>query len=111
MVSKQELGELNQKIIAWGAERKLLNKELSNRQLIKFFEEAGELAQDFSKSNRAHMIDSIGDVFVTLTIFAEQQGITMNQALEKAYSHIKDRKGKLVNGTFIKNADLNKKEE
>ena len=50
--------------------------------------------------------DGIGDVIVTLVILAEQQGLSLEECLQAAWDEIKDRKGKTVNGTFIKEEDL-----
>ena len=35
-----------------------------------------------------------------------QQGLKFNDCLDYAYNEIKDRKGKLINGTFVKESDL-----
>lgn len=56
-------------------------------------------------------MDSFGDILVTLVIFAKQKGIPLNKCWEKAWSHIAKRKGKTVNGTFIKERDLKNKED
>lgn len=40
---------------------------------------------------------------VCLTILKSQLKLPLNYPLEMAYKEIKDRKGKTVNGTFIKN--------
>ena len=44
--------------------------------------------------------------FVTLICIAEQLGLKFNDCLDYAYNEIKDRKGKLINGTFVKESDL-----
>lgn len=50
--------------------------------------------------------DAIGDMFVVQTNLVERNGVSMSQAVFGSYSEIKDRKGKMVNGTFVKEADL-----
>ena len=61
------------------------------------------LQEEFNPDNGgAIVIDGIGDVLVTLIIVAEQLGLTLTECLAVAYLEIKDRKGRLVNGTFIK---------
>jgi len=42
---------------------------------------------------------------VVLIILANQLGMTPKQCLEHAYNDIKDRKGRMVNGVFIKEGD------
>ena len=48
----------------------------------------------------------MGDIFVTLIILCEQLGITPIECLEFAYKKISKRKGKTINGVFIKEEDL-----
>lgn len=50
--------------------------------------------------------DAIGDMYVVQTNLVERNGVSMSQAVFGSYSEIKDRKGKMVNGTFVKEADL-----
>ena len=46
--------------------------------------------------------DAIGDILVVLINIAERRGVTLEQCLEHAYNDIKDRKGKMVDGVFVK---------
>ncbi len=48
----------------------------------------------------------MGDIFVTLIILCEQIGLNPIKCLDMAYEKIKDRKGKTINGVFIKQEDL-----
>ena len=52
------------------------------------------------------IIDSVGDVYVVLVILCMQLGLDINDCIKAAYEEIKDRKGKLVNGLFVKEEDL-----
>lgn len=108
---KTTIDKYDSNILNWADDaehgRDLLNSQNSDRQLLKLGEEVGELFEDYSKNKRAHMIDSIGDVYITLTIFAKQQGISMEEALAKSWRHVKGRDGKMVKGTYIKKQDLN----
>ncbi len=70
--------------------------------MIKVVEEVGELAAALLKNNESGIVDSIGDSFVTLIILSAQLGLDPTQCLNAAYKEIADRKGKTVNGTFIK---------
>ena len=98
---------LTKLIKIWSMERGLNNAD-PNKQLNKFFEEAGELAQGLNKGNVEQVKDGIGDVYVTLVILAQQLGLDINECINIAYEEIKNRKGKLVNGSFVKDEDLNK---
>lgn len=48
--------------------------------------------------------DAIGDVYVTLVMHAQQWGLTVDECVEQAWSQIKDRKGRMVDGIFVKEA-------
>ncbi|MHA3065624.1 MazG-like family protein [Lacticaseibacillus saniviri] len=92
-------------IEAWAVARNLDTADPAH-QLNKLMEELGELAEGFNKNRSAQVVDSLGDMYVVMTIFAQQNGLHIEQAIESAYNTIKDRKGKLVNGVFVKEQDL-----
>lgn len=48
----------------------------------------------------------MGDVLVTLIVLAKQQGIELSECLSLAWSKIKDRRGKTIDGQFVKEEDL-----
>lgn len=99
------LNNLTKLIEAWAKEREL-DKADPTKQTIKLGEEFGELCEGMSKGNIMKILDSIGDIFVVLTILSLQLGINLKDCVEVAYNEIKDRKGKLVNGVFVKESDL-----
>ena len=74
--------------------------ELTN--MAQLTEEVGEVASALAKDDKDELIDGIGDVVVTLIILAEQNGLTLKECLESAYAEIANRKGKTINGIFIK---------
>jgi hypothetical protein len=51
------------------------------------------------------MSDDIGDMIVVLINIAERNNLTLKECLEKAWDDIKDRKGKMIDGIFIKEGD------
>lgn len=77
-----------------------------NKQALKLGEEFGELCQGLAKGNRDLIIDSIGDMYVVMTILSMQLGVNVEDCIETAYNEIKDRKGKMINGVFVKESDL-----
>jgi NTP pyrophosphatase (non-canonical NTP hydrolase) len=95
--------ELQNKIINWAEEKDLLKSENKYQQVAKVMEELGELSKAILKNDVLQQIDGIGDVQVTLIILSQQLGLDYNACLEAAWQEIKDRKGKTVGGTFIKN--------
>ena len=86
----------------WAEDRNLIEGSDSFRQLAKLTEEVGELAGAIAKGNKEGIKDGIGDAFVVLTILAAQQGFSVEDCIAAAYNEIKDRKGRMVDGVFIK---------
>jgi len=93
-------------VTAWAEARNLIAGSSAQAQFCKLIEEVGELAEAISKGRPADVPDAIGDTLVVLTILAAQHGLTIEECLETAWRQIKDRKGRLVNGVFLKEADL-----
>ena len=54
----------------------------------------------------AGLKDAIGDTLVTIIVLAHQLDLDVTECLSIAYEEIKNRKGKMVNGTFVKEEDL-----
>ena len=90
----------------WAAERGIYEKGNSHTQYVKLQEEAGELAKALLKNDRPEIVDGIGDMIVVLTNLAYIEGLFIEDCIESAYSEILNRKGKMINGTFVKE-DLN----
>lgn len=93
------------KINEWAVARGL-DKTDPHAQGLKIAEELGELFQAFLKGHAADEKDAVGDIQVTLIVYCLQRGIDYEKCLQDAYEVIKDRKGKLVDGTFIKEGDI-----
>jgi NTP pyrophosphatase (non-canonical NTP hydrolase) len=66
-------------------------------------EEGGELGRAILKNDNDEFIDAIGDMVVVLTNLAHLGGTTIEACIDSAYNEIKNRKGKMSNGTFVKN--------
>ena len=97
--------ELTQQIKQWAVERDLDIAD-PTKQMLKLMEEVGELAQGMAKNNQAQVYDSIGDVYVVLVILSMQLGLEIEGCVQTAYDEIKNRKGKMLNGVFVKEEDL-----
>ena len=102
-----DLTEVNQQIIDWANDREIIRNSTGVSQANKTLREVQELRDALLDGNRAEIIDGIGDTYVTLAIIAEMEGVTIKECVEHAYNEIKDRKGKMINGLFIKEEDLN----
>ena len=94
------------KIRGWAHARNLVSGSTPEKQFIKLHEELGEMAAGMARGDQVRIMDGIGDAMVVLTILAEQQGYTVESCLEMAWDEIKDRKGRMVDGIFVKEADL-----
>ncbi|MDW8571172.1 MazG-like family protein [Staphylococcus shinii] len=99
------LDQLVKQVEQWSIDKDL-HKGNPDRQALKFYEESGEVGAALSRNKLDDLKDGIGDTVVTLIILAQQHGMTLEECLQYAYDEIKERKGKTINGTFIKEADL-----
>jgi len=99
---KEDITELIKK---WAVDRNVVSGDVKS-QMVKLLEEAGELAEGINKNKKDLIVDSIGDVYVVLVILCMQLGLDINDCIKAAYEEIKDRKGKLINGLFVKEEDL-----
>ena len=87
----------------WADERGMYDDGDPKTQALKLTEEVGETCRAILKEDRPEIIDGIGDCVVVLTNLAELVGVQIEDCIERAYNEIKDRKGKMDNGTFKKN--------
>lgn len=99
------MNELVEKINQWVIDRNLQTQD-PRIQLCKTMEELGELAQAILKGKDAEAKDGVGDIVVTLICLCAQKGWSFEECVSLAYDEIKDRKGKLIDGVFVKEKDL-----
>lgn len=111
-------------IVGWGLDRNIIQDSNLSSQLLKLQEELDELEEAILAQDKNAIRDAIGDMTVVLTLMAEIYGkdhepesyvegfpdddhVTwLEDCVEGAYDEIKDRKGKLINGVFVKEIDL-----
>lgn len=120
--------DLQKLTLEWADDKDLLHSENADKQFMKFIEEVFEfktefniwglyknfkhdknIEQDFSIKEAEtwkNLKLEMGDIFVTLIILCEQIGIDPVYCLSKAYEKISKRTGKTINGTFVKEEDL-----
>jgi NTP pyrophosphatase (non-canonical NTP hydrolase) len=91
-------------IRTWANERGLYDGGDPKTQALKLVEEVGETCRAILKEDAPEMIDGIGDCVVVLTNLAELIGTPIEECIARAYDEIKDRKGKMANGTYVKDA-------
>lgn len=108
-MNEKSFQELSSQIYLWADERNLLQPGNHKNQALKMVSEVGELCDSIIKKNNPGIVDGIGDTLVTIIILCEQLKLDPVECLSVAYKEIANRKGKTVNGTFVKferNSDL-----
>ena len=117
--------ELEQLVISWGIDKDLIKRENADKQFMKFIEEVFEFKAEMDKVLWLGKIDEptrydtnkllrkvrdmkleMGDILVTLIILSAQLDIDLTECLERAYQKISNRKGKTIDGLFVKEEDL-----
>jgi NTP pyrophosphatase (non-canonical NTP hydrolase) len=90
----------------WASDRNLILGSEPRDQMLKLAEEVGELAGAIARKKDDAIMDGLGDAVVVLTILAAQCGFHLEDCISAAWEEIKDRKGRMVDGIYIKEADL-----
>ena len=92
----------------WHHNRNMVAGSTPAQQMLKLTEEFGELASSLARFNKdkrkyhAEAMDALGDMFVVMSAIALMLDVTIEECIAGAYEEIKDRKGKMVDGIFIK---------
>lgn len=89
-------------IRCWATERGIYAEGDVKTQYAKLMEEAGELAKAILKEDDIEFVDAIGDCVVVLTNLAHLGGYDIEECIEAAWMQIANRKGKMINGSFVK---------
>lgn len=95
---------LIERIVGWHHDRNLINGSTDKDQFCKLMQEAGELSDSICKNR--DVSDDIGDMIVVLINIAERNRLSIYECLDKAWKDIKDRKGRMIDGVFVKESDL-----
>lgn len=104
------MNELVGLVEKWSIDKKLDEAD-SSKQFLKVAEEFGEIGAALARNNEDDFKDAVGDTIVTLIILAQQNGTNVKDCLEIAYNEIKGRKGKTINGVFVKQIDLHEEQK
>jgi hypothetical protein len=118
--------ELELNVIKWAKDKEIFDKSDPLKQLSKTQEELDETLEalkllqqiDVDRESNQELIpsdhlqreiealfeakDGIGDMLVTIIILAEMLGFSSVECLEAAYNVIKNRKGVMRDGLFVK---------
>ena len=96
--------EYVERIGQWHRDRNLIDGATAKDQVCKLIQEVGELSDNVCKGR--DISDDVGDCIVVLINLAEREGLSLTHCCEVAYNDIKDRKGRMVDGVFVKESDL-----
>jgi NTP pyrophosphatase (non-canonical NTP hydrolase) len=100
--TKTEVPNVYDLIRLWADEKGIYKDGDVKTQFLKLSEEFGELGKAILKKDQVEFIDAIGDCMVVLTNLAALEGLKVEDCVLLAYNVIKDRKGSMRNGTFVK---------
>lgn len=100
------MNDLEHKILIWAHERGLIEGTTANKQCKKLLEEVSELIDALILKDQDMLKDAIGDCYVVLVNLATKCGWSLQECGEHAYNEIKDRKGQMIDGIFVKEEDL-----
>ena len=91
-------------VVQWHHDRNLIDGSTDKDQTLKLLQELGELSDSVCKGK--DIKDDIGDMLVVMLNITTRNGITLSECLARAWDDIKNRKGKMVDGIFVKEEDL-----
>ena len=91
-------------VVQWHRDRNLIDGSTDKDQVLKLMQELGELSDSVCKGK--DIKDDIGDMLVVMLKIATRNGVTLSECLARAWDDIKDRKGKMIDGIFVKEEDL-----
>lgn len=95
-------------ITAWALERGIFDPDHGStkvRQADKTAEELSELYEAIEAGSKELAQDAIGDIIVTLVLQCQFWGLTIDECVESAWHEIKDRKGQMIYGLFVKETE------
>ena len=96
------MSDWKERIKQWAADRNLIEGSTPLKQMQKLDEEFMELLDGLNHNKIDDIKDAIGDIQVVLAAMCAQLGLDIDECREIAWEQIKDRKGKMVDGVFVK---------
>ena len=98
------MSDWKERIKQWAADRNLIEGPSPIRQMSKLEEECEELFHALHEEHTDDIKDAIGDIQVVLAVICAQLGLDIDECREIAWEQIKDRKGRMIDGVFVKEA-------
>lgn len=106
---------LEESVAQWHRDRNLIEGSTDFQQGRKLQEEVEELIEDIKHNiaaadapkyyNKVDLRDELGDCLVVLINIATRNNFILYEALEYSFAKIKERKGKMIDGLFVKDGD------
>ena len=99
--------DLENLVIDWAEDRDIFANSNPIKQIGKTQEELDETLDALKRLEQGEesileVADGIGDMLVTIILLAKTVGLDSVDCLADAYNEIKDRKGKMIDGLFVK---------
>lgn len=106
MTKKPDFDTLADKVRIWRRKKGIDNPD---KQTLKVIEEVSEVVREIVRGryDSDELKDGIGDSLVTIIVLCDILRIDPLECLDLAYGVIENREGKLIDGTFVKQEDLN----
>ena len=98
---------LEKKVIKWSKKRGIFKKGDVYTQTLKLYEEINEFEHEIIKKDFLKAKTELGDIIFVVVNICRMLNISLLSALYLAYKKNKNRKGKMINGTFVKQTDKN----
>lgn len=89
-------------IRVWADKRDIFTQGTVDGQLNKLEEETQEVRDAIESGDEKAFIDAIGDTIISAINLAKIKGFDAEHCVNMAFSVIKDRQGKMIKGTFVK---------
>ena len=99
-MTTKTIQQLTHLVEQWHIARNLIEGATDKDQVLKLIQEVGELSDNVCKGQDIR--DDIGDIMVVLINIMKRNELSLEECLNVAYNDIKDRKGRMVDGIFVK---------
>ena len=99
-MTTKTIQQLTHLVEQWHCARNLIEGATDKDQVLKLIQEVGELSDNVCKGQDIR--DDIGDIMVVLINIMKRNDLSLEECLDVAYNDIKDRKGRMVDGIFVK---------
>jgi len=105
--NSRSLAVLSDLLYGWGYDRGFFEKggATLEGQLKQMLSEVGEFALEAGADTTNQYVE-LGDILVTVLMMCHVMGVQPEYCLGLAYDKIKDRKGRMIKGKFVKESDL-----